>query len=290
VRRILHISDVHFGPKHLGARATALLALAEASRPDFIALSGDLTQRAKPLQFQNARSFVERLPAPTLVVPGNHDVPLYRFWERAFAPFWAYKKHFSEELEPTWEDEKLYVVGVNTAHNWTLTGGRIPLARLEAVCEELECVPPEKTKIVVAHHHMIPPPRFGSQSVLGNAYEAVRAFAEVGVELVLSGHQHQTYIASSEEFYPSGQSPVIVLHAGTSTSSRGRGVETNTNSFNWIEVEDATFRVSHLRWDDGAGEFVEGSRHWYPRRHSLPYALRPSVFEAIARLPDDPQD
>lgn len=282
MRRILHISDVHFGPKHLAERSKALLRFAERRRPDFIALSGDLTQRAKPRQFREARRFVDRLPAPSVVVPGNHDVPLYRFWERAFAPFGAYRKHFDEELEPSWEDDELYVVGVNTAHNWTLTGGRIPLSRLEAMCRDLEAVPPGKTKIVVAHHHMIPPPRFGTQSVLGNAYEAVRAFAEVGVDLVLSGHQHQTYIASSEEFYPSGRSPVIVLHAGTSTSSRGRGVESNTNTFNWIEVDEDRLRVSCVRWDEDAEDFVEGSRHLYPRRDARPYALAPWPFGSSA--------
>ncbi|MDX1632874.1 MAG: metallophosphoesterase family protein [Thermoanaerobaculia bacterium] len=278
MRCLLHISDVHFGPKHLPHRSDAILGLVERRRPDLVALSGDLTQRAKPRQFRQAREFVDRLAVPAVVVPGNHDVPLYRVWERLFVPFGAYRKHFSPDLEPSWEDEELYVAGVNTAHNWTLTGGRILLSRLEELSEELEEAPEGKTKIVVAHHHLIPPPRFGTQAVLGNAYEAVRSFSDSGVELVLSGHQHQSFFATSEEFYPSGRAPVIVLHAGTTTSTRGRGVEADTNSFNWIQVDDDAIRVSHFRWDTEADDFVEGSRHWFPRRHCHPYAIRPSVF------------
>src|SRR4030095_10141040 len=83
VRHLLHISDVHFGPPHRPELAEKGLAFVEEHRPAAVVLSGDLTQRAKPKQFQEARRFVDRLPAPTLVVPGNHDVPLYRLWERS---------------------------------------------------------------------------------------------------------------------------------------------------------------------------------------------------------------
>src|SRR3954453_23307871 len=100
LRTILHISDVHFGPPHLPRVSEGVLELIDRLRPGFVVVSGDLTQRAKPEQFRQARAFVDRIESlgvPTLTVPGNHDVPLYRVWERIFNPYGCYKKYFSPE-------------------------------------------------------------------------------------------------------------------------------------------------------------------------------------------------
>jgi 3',5'-cyclic AMP phosphodiesterase CpdA len=274
VRTILHISDVHFGPPHLPRVSKGVLEFIERHRPSLVVLSGDLTQRAKPEQFQEARTFVDSIPVPTIVVPGNHDVPLYRVWERAFHPFGCYRKHFSEELEPTFRDDELLIVGINTAFGWTIKEGRIKLGRLLEVARIFEEAPADLFKIVIAHHHLIPPPNFGSQRVLGNAYEAIDLFSGVGVDLILSGHLHQTYIGNSEEFYPKkGRPPVVVLHSGTTTSRRGRGAEREKNSCNWIRIDARSMVVSHYRWHDSLERFAEHSRHWYPRQEVTPYTL-----------------
>ena len=131
-RSILHISDIHFGPAHLPDRAAGVLDLVAARRPDLVILSGDLTQRAKPTQFRAARRFVDEIGVQVLAVPGNHDVPLYRFWERCLVPLRAYRRHFDSELEPRLADDELLVVGFNTAFNLTLTGGRILRRQLTA--------------------------------------------------------------------------------------------------------------------------------------------------------------
>lgn len=273
MRSIFHISDVHFGPPHLEEVADGVLRHVELRRPEVVVVSGDLTQRAKPEQFRQAREFVDRIQAPTLVVPGNHDVPMYRVWERVFSPFGAYRKHFDEELEPVYRDETLLIVGINTAHGWTHKDGRISLRRLEEVEALLRPVPSSVFKVVVAHHHLIPPPTFGTQRVLTNAFEAIDVFSRAGVELVLSGHLHQAYIGNSEEFYPAGRAPVVILHSGTSTSNRGRGVEKAKNSCNWIDFDEELIRVSHLRWHPEEARFAEHSRHFYPRQGRRPYTL-----------------
>jgi len=273
VRTIFHVSDVHFGPPHLPRVSEGVLELVADRRPDVVVVSGDLTQRARPEQFEAARRWVDRIPVPSIVVPGNHDVPLYRVWERAFAPFAAYKKHFSPELEPVYRDEKLLVVGVNTAFNWTWKDGRITLDRLLEVGELLAAVPESVFKVVVAHHHLIPPPNFGSQRVLSNAFEAIDIFSSCGVDLILSGHQHQAYIGNSEEFYPKGRPPVVILHSGTTTSNRGRMGERERNTCNWIEVGPESMVVSHYRWHHDLDRFAEHSRHLYPRQERVPYTL-----------------
>ena len=167
----------------------------------------------------------------------------------------------------------MLVVGINTAHGWTLKDGRIPLRRLEEVAGLLEAVPETIFKVVVAHHHLIPPPNFGTQRVLANAYEAIDLFSSAGVDLILSGHQHQTYIGNSEEFYPKGRPAVVILHSGTTTSNRGRGSEREKNTCNWILVERDSMTVSHLRWEPTLERFAEHSRHWYPRQERRPYTL-----------------
>lgn len=273
MRHILHLSDVHFGPPHLPRVADGVLALIAERRPDLVVVSGDLTQRAKPEQFRQARAWVDRIPVPTLAVPGNHDVPMYRFWERVFAPFGAYRRHFGPELEPVFEDQELLVVGVNTAFAWTWTNGRITRARLAELARLLAQAPERRLKVVVAHHHLVGPPAFGGQRVLGNARQAIDLFSQAGVDLILSGHHHQTFIGNSEEFYPKGRPPVVILHSGTTTSDRGRGGEREANSCNWIAFDGRSMVVSHLRWHDESGRFAEHSRHWYPRQERVPYTL-----------------
>ena len=273
MRRLLHISDVHFGPPHLHELSASIVDLVEARRPDLVVVSGDLTQRAKPTQFQDARRFVDSFPVPSITVPGNHDVPLFRFWERLFVPFGAYRSNFAENLEPIFEDDEMLVVGINTAHAWTWTGGRIRPARLEQLARLFEGKPEELFKVVVAHHHLIPPPRFGSQGVLRHAAEAVDLFSRVGVDLILSGHQHQSFIANTEEFYPKGRSPVVILHSGTTTSNRGRGSEKDKNTCYWIELDSELIRISLLRWEPSVRRFAEHSRHFYPRQERVPYNL-----------------
>lgn len=242
-------------------------------RPDVVVISGDLTQRARPEQFRAARAFVDRISVPTVVVPGNHDVPLFRVWERAFSPFGAYRRHFSADLEPVYRDPELIVVGVNTAYNWTWKEGRISLARLRELAETLSATPETLFKVVVAHHHLIPPPNFGTQRVVANAYEAIDLFSSAGVDLILSGHLHQAYIGNSEEFYPKGRPPVVILHSGTTTSSRGRAGERDKNTCNWIRLDARSMVVSHCRWDEELQRFAEHSRHWYPRQEVRPYTL-----------------
>jgi 3',5'-cyclic AMP phosphodiesterase CpdA len=256
--------------------AEGVLELIARRRPDLVVVSGDLTQRAKPEEFRQARAFVdriERLGVATLTVPGNHDVPLYRLQERLFAPFGCYRQHFSPELEPVYRDEEMLLVGINTAFGWTIKDGRITLRRLLEVEEILRATPEEVLKVVVAHHHLIPPPNFGTQRVLANAYEAIDLFSSAGVDLILSGHLHQAYIGNSEEFYPKGRPPVVILHSGTTTSNRGRGGERESNTCNWIAADSRSMVVSHLRWHHRLERFAEHSRHWYPRQELVPYTL-----------------
>src|SRR5688572_20067879 len=113
---ILHISDLHFGPPYRPDVGEALLRSVTAIGPDIIVASGDFTQRARREQFAAAREFLGRLPPlPTVVVPGNHDVPLYRFHERVFTPLDLYREHVRDELDWTLRHPEAVIVALNTA-------------------------------------------------------------------------------------------------------------------------------------------------------------------------------
>ena len=263
MRNVLHISDIHFGPKHLPAVAAGVLELAVVRRPDLVVISGDLTLRAKPVQFREARAFTDELAriAPVLAVPGNHDVPLYRVWERLLAPFGAWRRHFARELEPVFRDAELLVVGVNTAQAFALKGGRIRRRRLAEVDALLAESPAELFRIVVAHHHIVRPDGVECEHPAWRSAEAIARWGTGRVDLVLSGHLHQTL-----ELRPFGDDGFLALHTGTTSSSRGRGPEAGRNSLHWIEIGHGSFRVERHFWEGGAGRFELARDQRFRRR------------------------
>lgn len=264
MRRLLQISDVHFGRPHRPEIAAGVLRLIAQREPDLVVVAGDLTQRAKPREFAQVRQWIDSMAVPTLAVPGNHDVPMYRFWERLFSPYGAYRKHFSANLEPVIEDDELFVIGINSAFNWTVQGGRVTPRRIRNLERQLAAAPEGKTIVAVVHHDLIPPPRFGSQQVAVNAASLVRVLASGGVRLVLSGHEHQSYCALAESYYPGVGATMVVAHSGTMTSDRGRGCERDRNTGFWIEIDAGWVRLVTLEWDRDRGEFRERLSHEFP--------------------------
>ena len=243
LRSLLHISDIHFGPFHLPASTAALSRLIADRSPDVAVIAGDLTQRAKPHQFQAAREWVNGLPCPAVVVPGNHDVPLYRVWERIFSPFGAFRRHFAHQLEGSYQDQELCILGVNSAFNWTTKHGALRYRRVREVSEAFAAAPSGRFRIVVTHHPLILPELFAGERLARGAERAMELFAAAGVDLVLAGHVHQFFLASAGDFCPKlGETPRL-LHCGTPTTSRGRGAERRRNSCNWITVGDELVEV-----------------------------------------------
>jgi 3',5'-cyclic AMP phosphodiesterase CpdA len=266
VRRILHLSDVHFGPLHQEDRRRGVERLVAERRPNLLVVSGDLTQRAKPRQFRAARAWLDAFDVPTLAVPGNHDVPMYRFWERFGAPFGAWHEHFGRELEPTWADEELFVVGVNSAFNWTIENGRLTAARLRELERQFAAAAAGTCRVAVVHHELVVAPGFAPRRALRNARAGVESLARAGVELVLSGHLHQAWAGSTTapalEVVPSPH----VVFSGTTTSSRGRGTERGHNSCNWIEIDESAIQVTKLLWVEKGLSFEPAERLELPRR------------------------
>lgn len=267
--RILQISDLHFGPPYVSEVGEALCRIAPTLDSDGIVVSGDLTQRAKRSQFEDARRFLDRLPeVPMLVIPGNHDVPLFRIAERLFRPHGLYREIITPDLHPVLHLKNVLIVGLDsTSPRRTITNGRLHRDQLER-CEEIFAeVPDDTVRIVVAHHHFAPGPDYLYDRAMPKARRAIDCFVEEGVEMILGGHLHRSYIGNSLDFFPGNHRDrgIIIVQCGTTTSSRGRGRERDENTFNLIEAGEGTLSVTHYMFFEERGEFAPLSRHIFPR-------------------------
>ena len=268
--RILHVSDLHFGKPYVPEVGAALLEIAPRLEVDAVVVSGDLTQRAQPAQFEAARQFIDSLPeVPRLVIPGNHDVALYRLWERFFQPYALYQRHIDERLDLVMQVGSVCMVGLNsTSPRRTVSNGRIHKDQLAFCRRAFQDVPTSTARIVVAHHHFAPAPDYLKDQTMPQSRRAIVTFEDLGVEMILGGHLHRAYIGNSLDFYPGEHRDrgITIVQCGTSTSRRGRGREREKNSFNVIDVEANEFRITHYMYFDAAGRFVPQSQHRFPRR------------------------
>jgi 3',5'-cyclic AMP phosphodiesterase CpdA len=246
MRTLVHLSDLHFGrvdPALLEPLRRELRGIA----PDLVVVSGDLTQRARARQFREARAYLDTLPSPRLVVPGNHDVPLYNVAMRFAAPLWNYRRLIDANLEPAFVDDEVAVVGVNTARSLTFKGGRINERQADAVrgmvCELGE----EVVKIVVSHHPFDAPEGSGEEDqVVGRARMALGKLAGCGVDVFLAGHLHASHVGHTANRYTIAGVSALVIQAGTALSTRVRG---QRNSFNVLRVTPRHIDVDRHEWD-----------------------------------------
>jgi len=264
--RIAHLSDIHFGandPKIVAATEAWL----QERQPDLVIISGDFTQRARVEQFQDAAAYVNRLRAAghrLLVVPGNHDVPLYDVFTRFTAPLHRYKRYISNDLCPWYEDREVAVLGINTARSLTIKDGRINHEQIAMMRERFANVDKRKTRILVTHHPLFAMP-IGEGGELSEAVgrhdDAVKGACEAGVHLALAGHFHRTYAEAAGKMAERAGT-ALVIQAGTATSTRLRNAE--PQSFNWLNVErNDELALQVIAWDGASFQDGDAVRFHY---------------------------
>jgi len=266
---ILHGSDVHFGKPHVPEAAKAFLDAAEALQPDMIVISGDFTQRAKVAEYVAARRYLDMLPdVPLVVTPGNHDVPLYRVWERLFAPFRNYHEYIHPDLDSVTRVPGATVVSLNSAapHS-AIVNGRIRARQIEFARRAFAGAAGDDVRVVVMHHHLAPAPDYEGDRPLPGGRGILDAFERMGVDLVLGGHLHRAYIGNSLDVYPGENRDrgIVIVQSGTTTSRRGRAREREKQSFNLIRIQVERIEVRHFMYFDDLSGFAPFSAHAFPR-------------------------
>ena len=244
MRTIAHISDLHFGREEPKV-AEALVADLESVTPSLVAVSGDLTQRARRREFAAARDYLQRLTVPVLVVPGNHDIPLFDLARRFLTPLHRYRRYIAEDVMPFYHDEELAVLGVNTARRNHYKHGRLSLAQIEQIRERLSPIPESVFKVIVTHHPFIPPPDDASPPLVGRGPEGLKAAEAAGVDLLLAGHMHFGYTGDVRAHHPVIRRSIMVAQAGTAISRRLRR---EANTYNLIRIEPPHLALEVRGW------------------------------------------
>lgn len=265
---------MHFGTVN-NEQVAPLTKLVHELKPTLTVISGDLTQRARAWQYAAARKFLDGLPKPQIVIPGNHDVPLYNLFARALFPLTNYKKFISKDLEPYYQDDEIVVQGVNTARSLTFKNGRINGRQIRMITDRFATASNDAVKIVVTHHPLDAPAGFDESQLLHHATAAIEELSKCGADLFLAGHLHLGYIGNTINRYKLKESEkeyaALIISAGTATSSRTRG---EANSFNVIDVEPSTpdrkasATVERYAWDESKKTYVSVLNEHYVHAES----------------------
>lgn len=254
MRTLVHLSDLHFGRVDYSVVEPLVATVAEI-KPDVVVVSGDLTQRARSHEFKEAREFLDRLPSPQIIVPGNHDVPLHNAYARFFQALDKYKRYITDDLEPFHSDAEIAILGINTARSLTIKDGRINEEQIGAIRDRLCPFADEVTKIIVTHHPFDLPEGHNDE-IVGRAQLAMEAIAGCGADVLLAGHLHVSHTGHSSARYKIAGHSALIVSAGTATSTRGRG---ETNSFNVIRVKHPFINVERLSWQPERAAFTPSS-------------------------------
>ena len=267
---LIHASDVHFGKRHDSEAMAAFQGFLKGAEADLLVISGDLTQRAKVKEYGAARAFLQELePLPVVVTPGNHDVPLYRVFERIFRPLANYQTYISRELDSVTEIPGVTLVSINsTAPRRAIVNGRIRDSQLRFAAEAFQKASPGHLRVLVTHHNLLRAPDYEPEQILPGQGRILSMLSRMGVDLILGGHLHRSYVGSSADAYsqPPGTRPIIIAHTGTTTSSRGRGKERGRNSLNLIQISPQEMVIIPHLLDRAEGAFHPTERHTFPRK------------------------
>ena len=270
---VFHCSDLHFGSPAVPEQYEAMESLIHEYRYDVVAISGDLTQRARSGEFQRARAFIKRAEETSKVIciPGNHDVA---WWKAPFSlgneerMLANYSKFIAEDLQPVRHVPGATFAGLNTSHGvtvdtltWRLRDisiiGIVTRAQIERLRTTFSSAPAGDMRIVVMHHNPVKG-ELSQRHGLKHTSKVLGAFAEMSVDVVLCGHDHQDAIHYIEHT----KKGTVISTAGT-VSNRMRGGR--PSSVNSIRLSPDKIEVSTLVWSVSDRSFVPGPTKCFKR-------------------------
>lgn len=238
---IFHLSDIHFGLEDNRALDWVQREIAER-RPDAVAITGDLTMRARHREFAAAARWINALAAPVTVDVGNHDLPYFNPFERFFDPYRRFHG-LEEKLECEIDLPGLAIVPLRTTArmqprlNWSK--GWVTGAALEKCLAAVDRLPTGTSALVTVHHPLREVGTAGTALTRHGAM-ALAELAKRPVVAVLSGHVHDPFDIMEE----TANGPVRMIGAGT-LSKRTRSTPPSFNEVAW-DGERLTVRARNL--------------------------------------------
>jgi 3',5'-cyclic AMP phosphodiesterase CpdA len=246
--RIAHVSDIHVGA-HDDLALAGLADDLRAAGVNATVVTGDLTMRARSHEFVRAREVMDGFPKPTMVVIGNHDVPLANPVRRLASPYDRFRAQVADELDPFLDLGVVRVQGLGSMPRWRWKSGRVSDRQAGVIRTVFADAPPGTVRVVALHH----PPSSSSLEALAGGGEFERALVDAEVDIVLAGHTHVPAVQVLRVGSPPRTRSVVEVVAGTATSHRTRGAD---RSWSLLEVDGRTLTVT---------EHTAVGRAWHAR-------------------------
>lgn len=238
---IVQLSDLHFGSNDAGITKTLHKTVMNLN-PDLVVVSGDLTTRARELEFVAAKEFLEPWVGKRIIVPGNHDISLYNIFRRFFKPLDRFTKIIDKEVDPHFIHNEAVVVGLNSSRSFTIKSGNISSSQIDKVKSIFQNVPGNIMRVVITHHPM----KEMDKSITERLYK-------LGVRVFISGHLHKSD-SLLKSFEVDGKTvQAVFVKAGTATSVRYRQ---EANSFNFLTIDNSNLKVRTYTWDLATRNFA----------------------------------
>ncbi len=255
MKKIVHISDLHFGRANPTIIAT-LLSQCIDLKPDILIISGDLTQRARIEEFTAAQEFIQALESKgiyTLTIPGNHDIrPLYSPIKRVSTGYDRYDQYIRPITNSEFRDSEIGILGINTVRPLKIAGGSLSKKDTASAQKWFVSLPSPALRMVVTHHPLDLPSHYPKRKLATQAEQGIYELAQSKVALYLSGHYHRASTVTTKERYSQDHFAAIALQAGT-VSNRIRG---ESQSFNVLTVEHTSIAIIPYIWDVVDGHFL----------------------------------
>lgn len=269
--RIAHLSDLHFG-FHRAPLVDPLLDRVNRSGADLVVITGDVTHRGRMGQYAQAARFLSRIRAPVMVVPGNHDVPLYNLPMRFLAPYWGYRRTLGRDLAPTRQVGDLRVIGLNSVDPFAVQRGTIRDREMARLIGGLD---PLATNVVAVHHPLEQLDQVDKE-LSRRAPEALARLERAGAQVVLSGHLHvwATGAMLDQTTHPG----ILQIQAGTALCGR---VSDRQNEFAVLQIDGPVLTVERHVAPMDEPTFRPPEHEWFSRESGVWVAHQPAEIPIV---------
>ncbi len=170
------VTDIHIGSGTADAELDSVIQLINSFDDiKFVLASGDIAEKGRNSELEKAKEILDKLNAPYIIIPGNHDT---KWSESGLTKF-----------TDLWEDDKFVFeingdvfIGLNSGIPWRGGGGHVKIEDIDWLKNQLEKYDNEKDIYFVIHHPL--------NADTDNWYKVSNLLRQYDIKAVLHGHGH----------------------------------------------------------------------------------------------------